>query len=320
MEKCIYCGEEANYQFKNKKWCCSPHMNGCEKIKEIRRIKTKESWDNNTRGKVNETEQKKIDGIIKCEYGCGNIAKFKTKGGRLICSKHSSSCEVNRKKNSDRMKELYITGKRDAKEIYKSIPEETKNTMAWSRGLTKETDDRVKKQGEVYSQRVKDGIIIHPWVGRKHKKKSKRKISIARTNFLTNHNNHNCQWFEIWNGRKNIKVQGTWEKLAAERLNELNIKWDRISIKFNGHRTFTPDFYLPDMDVYIEVKGYIRERDKYKMWTVIKEKNIKILLIEKNEIKNINSLQIKNLIDFTKKYTYDEIDFSKFENNDKYII
>ena len=37
LHKCIYCGQEALYQFKNGKWCCSPNMNGCPAIKEIRR-------------------------------------------------------------------------------------------------------------------------------------------------------------------------------------------------------------------------------------------------------------------------------------------
>lgn len=49
-QTCTYCNNEANFQFRNKKWCCSPHMNGCPAIKNIRFLKTKESWDTNMRG------------------------------------------------------------------------------------------------------------------------------------------------------------------------------------------------------------------------------------------------------------------------------
>ena len=78
MEKCIYCGEDASYQFKNGKWCCSSNMNRCTAIRAKRKQKTKESWANNTRSH-NEKSEKNVDGINKCEYGCGKIAEFKLK-------------------------------------------------------------------------------------------------------------------------------------------------------------------------------------------------------------------------------------------------
>lgn len=45
---CKYCGKEAQYQFKNGVWCCSPHRNKCpvQRLKISR--KTKEQFDNLT--------------------------------------------------------------------------------------------------------------------------------------------------------------------------------------------------------------------------------------------------------------------------------
>ena len=47
---------------------------------------------------------------------------------------------------------------------------------------------------------------------------------------------------------------------------------------------YFPDFYLPDFDYYIEVKGYQRDRDLYK-WKVVD----KLIIIKANEIKEIRN-------------------------------
>ena len=87
-----------------------------------------------------------------------------------------------------------------------------------------------------------------------------------------------------------IKLNGSWEVLVAKLLDEYNIQWNRPTIPFKYEWNDTahyyyPDFYLPEYDKYIEVKGYERERDrcKYKVvpnLIVIKRKEIE--LIKKN--------------------------------------
>jgi hypothetical protein len=41
---CTYCNQPATYQFKNDKWCCSPHMNGCPEIKKQRKEHATKQW------------------------------------------------------------------------------------------------------------------------------------------------------------------------------------------------------------------------------------------------------------------------------------
>jgi hypothetical protein len=99
-----------------------------------------------------------------------------------------------------------------------------------------------------------------------------------------------CKFYKIFNPYlgKEVSVQGTYELKYAEFLNENDIKWDRgkyINIPYFSdiNRTYYPDFYLVDEDVYIETKGYFFEVDKIKMNNVInqnKDKVIKILLKE----------------------------------------
>lgn len=81
-----------------------------------------------------------------------------------------------------------------------------------------------------------------------------------------------------------IKFQGSWElefykwcetnKIACIR----NI--EGFKYHWNGERTYFPDFYLIDKNVYIEVKGYETERDRAK-WSQFPNS---LCIIKENEI------------------------------------
>ena len=110
---------------------------------------------------------------------------------------------------------------------------------------------------------------------------------------------------ELWSKRSDyITVEGTtvsmdstWEVACAKRLDELGIKWIRnpnIKLKYitrgNRARNYIPDFYLPDYDTYIEVKGYWTDAARHKMKDVQARNPVKILILESlDEIKNIKS-------------------------------
>lgn len=66
---------------------------------------------------------------------------------------------------------------------------------------------------------------------------------------------------------------GTWEKTISELLTEVGINWQREpqSFEYNYLDTthlYYPDFYLPDYDCFIEVKGIETEKD-YIKWKVV---------------------------------------------------
>ena len=92
------------------------------------------------------------------------------------------------------------------------------------------------------------------------------------------------KWFEI-NGKK---VQGTWELNFAKHCNEHSIEWDRCKpwkYTMDGKvRSYTPDFYIPSKDLYIEIKGRWWGEDKRKMDCVIEQHPDKnILILEKEQ-------------------------------------
>lgn len=119
-------------------------------------------------------------------------------------------------------------------------------------------------------------------------------------------------WYEYDIGDRKIKVQGTWEKKFADFLIEQGIKFDRISVLFRGSHRYTPDFYIPSLNIYVEVKGWMCEKDKYKMLVVLEEHpHLDIRVLDKRNIKNI-PLEIDTLPKFVDEHKISDVDFTKF--------
>jgi len=90
-----------------------------------------------------------------------------------------------------------------------------------------------------------------------------------------------------------VEMDSTWEVAMAERLDHLNISWERKEdmklpyySKTGRKRNYIPDFYLPDYDTYIEVKGYWTDTARYKMISVQKTNPVKIVILESLEAVN----------------------------------
>ena len=84
-----------------------------------------------------------------------------------------------------------------------------------------------------------------------------------------------------------IKFQGRWELEFYQYCKNNNIIIERsneyFEYEWNGTRKYFPDFYLPESETYVEVKGYETDRDKAK-WNQFPKK---LLIIKKNEINAI---------------------------------
>jgi hypothetical protein len=86
-----------------------------------------------------------------------------------------------------------------------------------------------------------------------------------------------------------IKFIGQWELdfYIWSKNNSLNPQRPSIGFPYiwNGDRTYFPDFYLPTLDVYVEVKGYETDRDIAK-WSAFTNK---LCIVKKMEIKDIRN-------------------------------
>lgn len=128
-------------------------------------------------------------------------------------------------------------------------------------------------------------------LGRKHSEDVKRKISESMKKAVLNNpesytSSNVCGRVKIveYGG---IKFHGSWEVIVAKYFDENNIKWNR-EVKptsyfwDNSWHLYYPDFYLPEFDLYVEVKGYETERDRCK-WASISN----LLVLKKKEINEI---------------------------------
>lgn len=158
-------------------------------------------------------------------------------------------------------------------------------TPSWNSGLSKDVDRRVADNGAAVSATLKRQINEGTFVPRKPGADFRQRLSEEQS--LRNRGGR-CKWFDV-NG---VSVQGTWEYAVALKLNELCIRWERrrtsdflIKYQMDGKpRSYAPDFYLPDFDVYLEIKGYWWGRDKEKMELVIAQNPHKrICIITKSE-------------------------------------
>lgn len=169
--------------------------------------------------------------------------------------------------------------------------------------LSKETH---RKAIQTLKNHISDGTYIPHRT--KMSKFAREKISKTRSiqcNEAGSGGFKDVKWIKV----KNIKgqefsVRGHWEEKVALRLNDLGILWVKAkALKyFDGeiNRHYIPDFWLPDFQSYIEVKGYYSDDNIQKMKFVLQQyQNIKIYFlysIDYFDFVNCKTILNENLI------------------------
>ena len=160
-----------------------------------------------------------------------------------------------------------------------------KGLAPWNKGLDKNSHPSLKKTSEAISKFQRDQVSNGTYVPRRMGVEAREKTSERQS---LHNNGGRCKWFDV-NG---IKVQGTWEYNVAIKLNELGIKWskprkkeDILTYIIGGTvKSYSPDFYLEEENVYLEIKGYWWGNDKEKMKLVREQHpDKKIVIMEKIE-------------------------------------
>lgn len=234
-----------------------------------------------------------------CYYGCGNKGIYKLKNGKKCCSKFFNSCPELKRKNSEGVKKSYKFGTNNNNHIQ----------LGKMNGWDKFSKDKINKihfkSGNTLSKNIKNGLTIPAFFGKHHTNETKEKIS--KKMFGGNNGLIKTKYYEIYSKYQNkiIKVQGTWELKFAEYLNKKNINWVRsrnINLRYKLNKKdylhiYYPDFYLPDTNEYIEIKGYFwkskdnKINDKRKMNKIFEyNKDKKIILYTKKELLDLNIL------------------------------
>lgn len=137
--------------------------------------------------------------------------------------------------------------------------------LGWAKGLTKDTDIRIKKISETLKNKKTHN---------KHTPETKKKLSEMMYERYKNgwqNKAGRCKKIPYHSQiAGDIKVDGGWELASAKYLDTLNINWNRNTKRFKylksdgKESTYCPDFYIKETDLYIEVKGYKTELDETK--------------------------------------------------------
>jgi len=225
----------------------------------------------------------------KCCLGCGLEGKYRYKNGKYYCNLITNKCPAKRKRDSDKKK-----GKKPVDRNGNWIWDSCKDEHPWNYNKTYE-----ELLGEEGAKELKKKINNN----RKNKptgiantvEKEKIRRQLISDSIKKRYENG---WMPKAGRCKKIKyfsticgeilLDGSWELLFAKWLDKNVINWIRNKNRFSYYfdekdRFYTPDFYIKDFDLYVEVKGYETEKDRSK-WKqfpyklkVIKEDQIKLL-------------------------------------------
>jgi predicted nuclease of restriction endonuclease-like RecB superfamily len=113
-------------------------------------------------------------------------------------------------------------------------------------------------------------------------------------------------YFEYVNNFNQKMILNRDELIVAQTLDKTSYKWCRNTNGFdyvvnNKHKKYYPDFYIDDLDLYIEYKGYLTKEMIHKMNDSLKRNKFNLLIIYSMD-KRLSNLGI-NLKDFEEKYS-----------------
>ena len=157
--------------------------------------------------------------------------------------------------------------------------------IPWNKGLTKETDARVKQYSDSIANNYKEGKTKVWSEGKTLSDETKAKISRSCSEKAKRGEWHKSLAKNMHYSYNGIDLDGSWELSYAKYLDEHKINWqrckDRFKYSFEGKiHYYTPDFYLVDTNEYVEVKGYKTKKDTAK-WEQFPKDKILIILDKK---------------------------------------
>lgn len=167
-----------------------------------------------------------------------------------------------------------------------------KGRVAWNKGLTKETDERVAKIANTYIKNEKLGL--HKSHSFSRTKEQKEKLSDIMKEIYS-HKDVSVAGRAKMGWYKGIYCNSSWELAYVIYNLDHNVNFIRNKNGFKyiyegSEHTYFPDFYLVDSDTYVEIKGYKDNKAK------AKESQFKhnLIMLEYNEMQPILEYVISN--------------------------
>ena len=223
-------------------------------------------------------------GSVSCKLGLTQ----KIHDDRLTCKFCNTICASN---NSRSQHELWCKLNPDRKPKSPTMT----GRIPWNKGLTRETDSRVAKYAATTQNLRDNGLIYtgHVWSEDEKRNHSIKMASVASTSESYS-GRYNRGFVKEIICRNGFKVLGSWEELFVNFCLGNNIEIEQPHTPFSyifedRSRAYYPDFYLPEYDLYIEVKGYETDKDKAKWYHLQNTHGKNLMVIKLNEITSIKN-------------------------------
>lgn len=221
--KCKHCGKEFSDRYK-----LTGHSTWCEKNLKFSREERLKQLDD-ARSHISNINAHKHGYTIKkdtteftCQY-CGKICI-----GKNSLTQHERFC----KNNPNRIESPFVKYNKE-------------KDQAWNKGLTKETDERVRKGAENLKEAYSSGKVINHNKGITHTEEEKLRISKSRKRYLKEHPD------------KVPYLLNHSSKISYPEQYFINV-FQNENIPLNYHKQFglyELDFYNEEFKVYVEIDG-----------------------------------------------------------------
>lgn len=155
-----------------------------------------------------------------------------------------------------------------------------KGSNQWIKGTAKPLTEEIRKS-------FGNGVRDISWDSKRKEEHSKKmKKAVIEHPDAYNSGNRGRVKQIIYDG---IKFHGKWELEFYLWCKNNNVDIRRCDESFdyiwNGNRKYFPDFYLSELDSYVEIKGYETDRDRAK-WSNFPKK---LIIIKKDSIMKIKN-------------------------------
>jgi len=234
-----------------------------------------------------------------CNYGCGKEAKYQLKNGKWCCSSSWRKCPKVTEKKSRSMRNAWkkidnklnsektnvarrrsMSGKNTGSQTSEHIEKAAatrRGKSTWNKGLTKETDERVRKISEKYTGKTYEEIMGVE-KAKEQKELKKRQMTIDRSKFMNSIPRNPDKMKKLKEDRSNWMKNGgavyldsfprnldkirkfkedrkQWMKLNGNRLRKLIKRTSKDEIKLRG---MTKELYPASEHTYkvLENKNY----------------------------------------------------------------
>lgn len=219
-----------------------------------------------------------------CECGvCGEIPK--TPGAKFLRGHNSRVfTDLTRKKMSETQKRIRL----DPNCIFNS--EETRKKIS-DGNKGKITSEETKKKLSKALKWDKDRRNRHMQYWTPERRLEQAKLTskwwadgIYDNSYCLSSNNH-WSTYTVYNG---TQMRSKLEARTAKVMHENNVlyEYEPKGYKLVDNRTYYPDFYLPEFDIYLDPKGWDQNLDKIQLF---KEMGNTIMLVRDNDLEGLET-------------------------------